>query len=401
MTQSTLSVTDAEIMRSAVARVAAGPELSKDLSYDDTLEVMRVILSGDADPVQSAVYFIGLRMKRETNDEFKAIMDATRAATTTVTATSADVVAMAEPYNGFNRTIPGSLFSLPILAACGVPTYSHGVELVGPKFGVTHHTILKALGVNPLNTPEAIADQIDNSDIGWGYVDQKQFCPALHSLTDLRARMIKRPAMSTTESMLCPIAGASATHLVTGYVHKPYKDTYAMLASHCGYESYLLIKGTEGGVVPSFRAPARVVRGIQLSPDDAVINSAVTEGAFIDSSLISDALLTARYDQNEVEIDLANIDLLRDYRALDIPASVAKSDEHAMKWDIDALANTCAQEGLEALGGKEGAVLDAAIMATALVLWHRGVAADMPTAVRLAKKPVVSGEALARLKAAI
>lgn len=378
MTQSTLSAHDAEVMRSAVARVAAGPELSKDLSYDDTREVMRVILSGNADPIQSAVYFIGLRMKRETNEEFKAIMDATRAATHTVSAKSADMVAMAEPYNGFNRTIPGSLFCLPILAACGVPAYSHGVELVGPKFGVTHHTILKALGINPLKIPQTIADQIDNSDIGWGYVDQRQFCPALHFLTDLRARMIKRPAMSTTESMLCPIAGANATHLVTGYVHKPYKETYAMLARHCGYTSYLLIKGTEGGVVPSFRAPARVVQGNLAPQNDA-----------------------GNYDQHEVEFDLGEIGMLREFRALDIPDSVKRSDVPSMKWDIDALADTCAQIGLQALAGKEGPVLDAAIMAAALILWHRGLATDMSAAVKLAKAPVASGEALARLKAAI
>lgn len=386
MAQSTLSAPDAEVMRAAVARVAAGPELSKDLSYNDTLEVMRVVLSGEADPVQSAVYFIGLRMKRETDDEFRAIMDATRAVTHSVTAQSADIVALAEPYNGFNRTIPGSLFALPILAACGAPTYSHGVELVGPKFGVTHHTILKALGANPLKTPEAVAEQIDNSDIGWGYADQRQFCPALHSLTDLRARMIKRPAMSTTESMLCPVHGANTTHLVTGYVHKPYKDTYAMLARHCGYHSYMLIKGTEGGVVPSFRAPARVVRGEQISAIDAQEDNVPTDD---------------KYRQHEVDIDLDEIGMLRDFRAMDIPDTVTESDVTGMKWDIAALAGTCAQAGLDALAGKQSPIHDASIMSAALILWHRGLSIDMPTAIKLAKSAVDSGEALARLQAAI
>lgn len=381
MTQSTLSAKDIEIMRSAVARVAAGPQLSKDLSYDDTREVMRVILSGHADPVQSAVYFIGLRMKRETDDEFRAIMDATRSATQSVTLHAKHVVAMAEPYNGFNRTIPGSLFSLPILAACGVPAYSHGVEIVGPKFGVTHHTIMKALGANPLKSSQAVASQLDDKEVGWGYVDQQQFCPALHSLTNLRDRMIKRPAMSTTESMLCPIKGADGTHLVTGYVHKPYKDTYSMLARHCDFQSYLLIKGTEGGVVPSFRAPARVVRGIQDEHNDA-------------SNQIG-------YDHNEVEFNLEEINMLREYRALDIPESVTQSCVPGMKWDIAALADTCAQKGLAALGGESGPVQDAAIMAAALILWHRGLTNNMAQAIKLAKEPVASGEALARLNAAI
>jgi len=378
MIQSTLSSDDTEVMRSAVARVAAGPELSKDLSYDDTREVMRIILSGHADPVQSAVYFIGLRMKRETDEEFRAIMDATRFETQTVTAQAKNVVVMAEPYNGFNRTVPGSLFSLPILAACGVPAYSHGVELVGPKFGVTHHTIMRALGATPLKSAQAVADQLDEKDVGWGYVDQAQFCPALHSLTQLRARMIKRPAMSTTESMLCPIKGVEGTHLVTGYVHKPYKDTYAMLARHCDFQSYLLIKGTEGGVVPSFRAPARVVRGVKKT------TSANSE-----------------YEHGEVEFDLNEISMQREYRALDIPDTVTKSNITGLKWDIDSLADTCAQKGLAALGGEQGAVQDAAIMAAALILWHQRVCNDMAEAVKTAKKTIASGEALARLNALI
>ncbi|WP_308873702.1 hypothetical protein [Thiothrix subterranea] len=56
-------------MRQCIQKVATGPEYSKDLSYEDAYYAMRHILSGDADPVQVAVYFIALRMKRETDEE--------------------------------------------------------------------------------------------------------------------------------------------------------------------------------------------------------------------------------------------------------------------------------------------------------------------------------------------
>jgi len=36
-------------------------------------------------------------------------------------------------------------------------------------------------------------------------------------------------------------------------VHKPYPRIYALLARHAGFDSALLVRGVEGGVVPSLR----------------------------------------------------------------------------------------------------------------------------------------------------
>gem|GEM_PF-3218602 len=127
-------------------------------------------------------------------------------------------------------------------------------------------------------------------------------------------------------------------------------------------------------------------RGVRLSASDAKNRN------------VSD---NDQYKQHEVDIDLAEIDMQRDFQAMDIPDSVTESDITGMKWDITALADTCAQAGPDALAGKQSPVYDAAIMSAALILWHRGLSIDMPAAVKLAKSAVDSGEALARLKAAI
>ena len=168
---------DATLMRSVIQRVATGPELSKNISRDEARAVIHALLDGSADPVQAGVFLIGLRMKRETDEELKGVMDALNDRTTVVTSASEDVVAIADPYNGFNRTLQGSLFALPVLAACGVSAYSHGVELGGPKFGVNHHTTLKALGGNALRSTEEVAQRIADPTIGWGYIDQRIMCP--------------------------------------------------------------------------------------------------------------------------------------------------------------------------------------------------------------------------------
>jgi len=46
-------VADAELIRSAIQRVATGPELSKNLSREETRSVMHALLDGSADPVQA------------------------------------------------------------------------------------------------------------------------------------------------------------------------------------------------------------------------------------------------------------------------------------------------------------------------------------------------------------
>ncbi len=371
----TVEPADALLMRSAIQRVATGPELSKNISYEEAQAVMHAILNGTADPVQAGVFLIGLRMKRETDEELKGVLDALRQHTVKVVSNQPDVVVMSEPYNGFNRTVQGSLFALPVLAACGVPAYSHGVELVGPKFGITHHNILKALGGNPLQSAEQLSAQLDNQQSGWGYIDQRVFAPKLEALTTLRNQIIKRPVLSTTEVVLCPIQGAEQTHLLTGYVHKPYRETYAMLARYVGFDSLLLVRGTEGGVTPSFRADAHVVRYKGEAPEE------------------------------EHDLPLQPLDMMRTYRALDIPDNMTLATEDpttlGMKWDINDLAKLCAEQGRAALEDTPGPVHDAAVLDTALTLWHLGRVDALLDGVNMARKAITSGDALARLDAYI
>jgi len=101
-------VADAGLMHSVIQRVATGPELSKNISYDESRSVMNALLEGTADPVQAAVFLIGLRMKRETDDEVKGVLDALRDATVQIRANTDHVVSFSDPYNGFNRTLHAS-----------------------------------------------------------------------------------------------------------------------------------------------------------------------------------------------------------------------------------------------------------------------------------------------------
>ncbi|MDX1431350.1 MAG: anthranilate phosphoribosyltransferase [Gammaproteobacteria bacterium] len=369
----TPALDDETAMRSYLQRIATGPELSKDISLEEARHGMQLILEGRADPVQAGIFLIALRMKRETDDETRGILEAIRQATIRVEADVDHVVDMADPYDGFNRTLPVSPFLPAVLAACGVAAFSHGVRSVGPKFGATHSQVLEVAGVEIDGTPEQIAARLADPAVGWGYLDQSRFCPQLHALIELRRLIVKRPAVTTTEVLAGPITGRVATHLVTGFVHKPYPRIYALLARHAGYESAMLVRGTEGGVVPSLRQAGKIWH------------------------------YHARGEEREVDIDPQSLGIEQELRAVplpeDLPGYRAKTDGVATGVDAGAIAEAAARAGVEALEGKRGAAFDSLVYGAALTLWHLGRHASLAEAADRVREVLTGGQALARLRA--
>ena len=64
------------LMRSIIQRIATGPDLSKDISRLEAHLGTKAIIDNQIDPIQVGIYFIALRMKRETLDENRGALDA-------------------------------------------------------------------------------------------------------------------------------------------------------------------------------------------------------------------------------------------------------------------------------------------------------------------------------------
>ena len=334
----------AAVMRSIIKRIATGPELSKDISREEACAGMRFVLEGQVDPVQAAIFLIALRMKRETDDENRGVLDAIREAAGTVTAPVDEVMDIADPYDGFTRTLPASPFLPAVLAACGVPTVSHGVESMGPKYGVTHRQVLRAAGLPVDLTPEAAAARLGDPGIGWAYIDQKMFCPKLYRLAALRTLIVKRPAITTAEVLAGPVRGRVKTHLVTGYVHKPYPRIYALLARHAGFDSALIVRGVEGSVIPSLRQMGKVF------------------------------YYHDRGEERSMELAPADLGIDQPVRAAQIPGGLAneagEGGDVAGTLDTAAAAKAAAEAGMAALAGQPGPTRDGLVYGAALCLWH-------------------------------
>jgi len=302
------------------------------------------------------------------------ILDALLEETRSATAPVDDVIDLADPYDGYGRTLPASPFLATVLAACGVPAVSHGVERMGPKYGVTHRQVLRAAGLPVDLSAEEAAARLGNPGIGWAYVDQRAFCPKLYDLTRLRTLIVKRPVITTVEVLLGPIRGRVKTHLVTGYVHKPYPRKYAMLARCAGFDSALIVRGVEGGVIPSLRQAGRAFYYRDKGEEQAM-----------------------EFSPTELDIDQTVI-------APPIPGGArpeAEADgETSVEPDTAAVAQAAAEAGLAALSGQTGATRDSLVCGAALCLWHLRRHESLKVAADAVRQVLDAGKAMEHLRRA-
>ena len=353
-------------MRSYIQRVATGPEYSKDITFEEARDAMRHILAGTSDPVQTGIFLIALRMKRETLDENGGSLQAIIDSSTIVTADVDHIVDIADPYDGYTRGLPMSPFLPAVLAACGLHVVSHGAESVGPKYGATHRKVLRAANIDVDLTPQQAVQQINDPKVGWAYLDQRVICPALHGLIPLRTKIVKRPVITTVEVLIGPVRGKRATHLMTGYVHKPYPPVYEHLAKLAGFDSAVLVRGVEGGVIPSLKQESKYFE------------------------------YHHKGELAEINIHPRQANIQQDVRAVPLPdlPPAAERDETAAKVDVEALARRAAETGLAALEGKQGPARDSLIYAGAIMLAHTGTEKNLQNAAERVRTAIDSGNAL-------
>ena len=360
------------VMHSIIQRIATGPHLSKDISFAEARAGMQAVLEGAISPVRAGIFLIALRMKRETDEENAGVLQALLDAAGHATADVDEVLDISDPYDGWNRGLPVAAFLPAVMAAAGVATVSHGVASVGPKFGATHAMVLRAAGRRVDLSPAQAAAQLSDANIGWAYVDQSAYCPALYQMADFRKELVKRTVITTVEVLIGPVRGRKATHVMTGYVHKPYPPLYASLARHAGFASAVLTRGVEGGVIPSLQQKAKMFYYHDMG------------------------------EEQEMDLDPAELGIRQNTRCPPLPDNINKTKGGAAPDpdDIKTIARLAAAAGLAALGGERGAAYDSLVYAGAIAARHLRGDETLATAAALIRAVLDSGEARARFQAA-
>ena len=175
--------------------------------------------------------------------------------------------------------------------------------------------------------------------------------------------------------MVGPIRARNKTHLMTGYVHKAYPPIYARLARQAGFDSAMIIRGVEGGIIPSLQQPGKVW------------------------------YYHNKGEEQVIELDPTSVGIQQTSRAVpipdDAPRAASQKDEIDSAVDTDALAKIAAQMGVEALSGKAGPMRDSLVYSGAICLSHLKRYDSLQSAADAVRAVLDDGSALERFQRAL
>lgn len=191
-----------------------------------------------------------LRVRHETNDEYRGLYEATMQTITPgfqqIACVTRPLLQLAEPFDGVEH----SYLITPLLAnffeSRGYGVVSMVGRTPGPKYTLNAHDLFLHLGCPMLQSNH----ELDTPPDPYGWVlDQKALSPALDRWVNRRRTLLKRPFLSTLEKLLNP---CSARVLVTSVFHITYQMKMAELALMAGFDAVMVLKrGLEGSLAPS------------------------------------------------------------------------------------------------------------------------------------------------------
>ncbi|GFP97491.1 anthranilate phosphoribosyltransferase [Phtheirospermum japonicum] len=237
----------------ALREVLAGGHLG----YEEVQGVLRDVLPLSLDEEQSttvsesllSAFLIGQRMNRETDRELKAYclaFDEEHGP-----APVADIKSLThygEPYDGNTRYFRSTLFVAAVRSCYGESCLLHGVDWMPPKVGITEEQMLKFMGANTHLTPMHAKTLLEDEDVGFAYISQREAQPSLYSLIGLREHIKKRPPLASTEKVQQFVRAKGKEAVVAGFYHEGYEESLLMLMRRRGVHSGLVVKGEEGAL---------------------------------------------------------------------------------------------------------------------------------------------------------
>ncbi|MDQ4076386.1 MAG: anthranilate phosphoribosyltransferase [Chloroflexota bacterium] len=325
-----------------VKAVGRGEKLKRDLTYQESVEAMRLILQGKALEGQIGAFLIAQRVKGEAVDEILGFTDVIRDEFIRQISPRVDgLLDLATPYDGKAKTAQLAPAVAIVLAEAGVPVVLHGDEGVPTKEGIGPGLVFQALGI-PIDLEPALVERVIER-VGIGYLDARRFAPAWHNLIPLRRQFGLRTVLNTVEKLFNP---ANAPYQVSGFFHANYIERIRTAQS--GEQLSYIVQGEEGSIEmrPGRRTPIYAVE-----PQD---------------------------------------DLILDMDTLDLP--------EGERIFLEPSARRHAQLNASVLAGKAGPAADQVALTAGTILTLLGAAADLADGLRNARSILTTGAAQRRLE---
>lgn len=211
---------------------------SKDLTFDESREVMGEIMDGAATASQMGAFLTCLRMRGETIDEITAFATVMREKGIKIQPQREviDIVGTGGDEAGtFNISTTASF----VVAAGGVPVAKHGNRSVSSKSGAAD--VLEELGVNLMLTPEQNEEILNRCGICF------MFAQVYHSSMKYAAPVRKELGIRTVFNILGPLSNpAAATMQLLGVYDCRLAKPLAQVLSNLGVTRGVVVCGEDG-----------------------------------------------------------------------------------------------------------------------------------------------------------
>jgi anthranilate phosphoribosyltransferase len=223
----------------------------KDLSAEQTAEVLAEIMHGEVSETQIAGFLIALRTKGETVEELAGLARTMRALAAHVPTSRHDLLDTAGTGGGastFNVSTTAAL----IAAGAGCAVAKHGNRSATSSSGSAD--LLEALGARIDLGPEAVAQCIEEA--GFGFM----FAPAHHQATRFVVPVRRELAVRTIFNLLGPLTNpAGARRQLIGVSDPAFVERMAGALAMLGVDRALVVASEDGLDEISANAPTQVV----------------------------------------------------------------------------------------------------------------------------------------------
>ena len=204
--------------------VGTGIKGNRDLSFEESIDMMEQILQQKVHPEQISAFLLGWRLKPETVNEFRGALIACD--NHLIRHKIENSIELGYPFDGKVK----NPYIFPLVAEhlqkTSLQLIIPGDDGMPPKNGITTKDIFSHMTLS------------ENCH----FFDRQDYCHALHKLIPIRSRLGLRTGLSTIEKLP---GVAQSEFALTGVFHKPYVQKYIDIFGD-RYKRFALLQGNEG-----------------------------------------------------------------------------------------------------------------------------------------------------------
>ena len=318
----------------------------REIFHDEMLVVMRQIMNGEVTPVLIAALTVGLRVKKETVGEIAAAAQVMREFATKVDVPDREnLLDIVGTGGDAQHTFNISTASMFVAAGAGARVAKHGGRSVSSKSGSAD--VLEALGANIMLSPQAVAQSIAETGIGF------MFAPNHHGAMKHAAPVRRELGVRTIFNILGPLTNpAGAPNQLIGVFHPDLVGIHVRVLQRLGSTRALVVYGRDGMDEISLGAATMVgelkdgvIREYEIHPEDFGLSMKSNRGLKVkDAAESKDMVLEALSDTDGTPREIVALNAGAALYAAGVAASIAEGIERARA----SIASGAAKKKLQA-----------------------------------------------------